>query len=334
VALTSIQKAATLLVSVDSATAAELLKGLAVEDVEKLGLELAHIDASGGHNRKEQTRIVQEFVESLQQGGVQATNIRSFLNETLLSVVGEEKAEQIQAKIRKVTERKDPFAEIRGANLDELVVALDGEHPQTVAVVLGELPAKKSQEVLSYLGDEIRTKAICRMTNEESPGGAVKERIASMVSAKLRSLQGEVVLEKPGRREETLRKLAIMLGGLEKELRDQLLEEIKKQDEQTCTTVRNLMVTWEDIPSIADRSLQEAIRSVDAKKLAVALFGAEEQVAEKIRNNISERAAAALDEESSLMQEPLPKEVLGAREEVVKPLREANEQDKLRFVGR
>jgi hypothetical protein len=34
------------------------------------------------------------------------------------------------------------------------------------------------------------------------------------------------------------------------------------------------------------------------------------------------------------MQEPLEKEVLEAREEVVAPLREANEEGKLRMVGR
>jgi len=41
-----------------------------------------------------------------------------------------------------------------------------------------------------------------------------------------------------------------------------------------------------------------------------------------------------LDEEASLMQEPLEKEVLDAREEVVRPLREANEEGTLRMVGR
>jgi flagellar motor switch protein FliG len=49
---------------------------------------------------------------------------------------------------------------------------------------------------------------------------------------------------------------------------------------------------------------------------------------------MSERAVATLDEEISLMQEPLEKEIQDAREEVVKPLREANEQGKLRLKGR
>ena len=49
---------------------------------------------------------------------------------------------------------------------------------------------------------------------------------------------------------------------------------------------------------------------------------------------MSDRAVSLLDEEISLMQEPLDKEVLNAREEVVRPLREANEEGTLRVTGR
>ena len=94
------------------------------------------------------------------------------------------------------------------------------------------------------------------------------------------------------------------------------------------------MVTWEDIPSIADRSLQEALRTVESSKLAIAMYQASEEIAQKIRSNISERAAAAVDEEAMLMQEPLEDEVLNAKEEVVKPLRKANEEGTLRRAKR
>jgi len=43
------------------------------------------------------------------------------------------------------------------------------------------------------------------------------------------------------------------------------------------------MVTWDDIPSIADRSLQDFMRSVESNKLAVALHGADEVIMGKIR---------------------------------------------------
>jgi len=257
--------------------------------------------------------------------------MRGFLNEMLVNVLGKDKAEQIQSQIRKATEREDLFMGIRSASMDELILALDGEHPQTIAVVLSELAPEKSQEALSLLSEEARLKAVCKMTNSELVGAGVKQRIASMVSERLKSLKGETLAEKP---EQTLRKLAIVLSGLEKNLRDQLLGEIGKSDEETATTIRRLMITWEDISSIADRSLQEALRTVESGKLAMALYGADEEITQKIRSNISDRAVAMVDEEASLMQEPLEKEVLSAREEVVKPLRDANEEGKLRMVGR
>jgi flagellar motor switch protein FliG len=280
---------------------------------------------------KEQAKVAREFCNSLQREQDQRFSIRAFLNEMLVNVLDKEKAEQVQTEVKKATEQKDLFLDIRLASTDELVLALEGEHPQTIAVVLSELTPKKSQEVLALLNEETRLKAVCKMTNPEMMSSGVKQRMVSTITKRLKSLKGETLVEKP---EQTLRKLAIVLSGLEKDMRDPMLAEIAKSDEETASMVRRLMITWEDIPSVADRSLQEALRSVDSKKLALALYGADEDIIQKIRSNISERALSMLDEEISLMQEPLEKEVLQAREEVVKPLREANEQGTLRVKGR
>jgi len=332
VALTGRQKAAMLLMGLDMPTVSELLKGLPPEEIQEIGIELARIDASGRYDKQEQKMIIQEFCNSLQvQEQTQRFSIRGFLNKMLTSILGKEKGKEVSERIRKVVHKGDAFADIRLAKMDELVLALEAEHPQAIAVILSELPLKKSQEVLSLLSEESRLKAVCKMTNLDVLRTGVKERIASMVSERLKSFEGETLMEKP---EQTLRKLAIILSGLEKDLRDQLLDEVKKHDEEAATMVRNLMVTWEDIPSIADRSLQEALRTVEPSKLAVALYNAGEEIVQKIRSNISERAAAMLDEEASLMQEPLEKEILGAREEIVRPLREANEAGTLRLIGR
>lgn len=330
-ALSGKQKAAMLLMSLDTMTAAELLRGLPADEVEDIAMELARIDASEQRDLKEQARVAREFYNSLQQKQTQRFSIKTFLNEMLVSILDKDRANHIQSQIRETIEKKDLFVDIRQAGTEELVLALEGEHPQTIAVVLSELAPKKSQEVLSLLKEEARLKAVCKMTNPELVGNHVKQQIASTITQRLKSLKGETLVEKP---EQTLRKLAIVLSGLEKEMRNQMVEEIAKQDEETATMVRRLMITWEDIPSVADRSLQEALRTVNANKLAVAIHGADEEIVQKIRSNISERALATLDEEISLMQEPLEKEILDAREEVVKPLRQANEEGKLRVMGR
>jgi flagellar motor switch protein FliG len=331
--LTGRQKAAMLLMSLDAATAAELLKGIDPEEIQDIAIELAKIDASRQANIKDQTRVAQEFCKSLQKKQTPQFSMKAFFDELLVNTLGKEKAGQVQSQIKKATLHNEQFASIRSASTDEIVLAMEGEHPQTIAVILSELPPKKSQEVLSLLGEEVRLKAVCKMTNPDALGAGVKQRMASIVSERLKSLKGETIAVKPGQQNQNLRKLAITLSGLEKDLRDQMLAEISKQDEETARTVRNLMVTWEDIPSIADRSLQEALRTVETGTLAMALYKADEVIAQKIRSNISERAVSMVDEEMSLMQEPLEKEVLDAREEVVRPLREANEEGKLRFVG-
>jgi flagellar motor switch protein FliG len=329
--LTGKQKAAMLLMSLDTLTAAELLKGLDADEIQEIAIELARIEASEERDIKEQAKIAQEFCNTLRQEQGQKFSVRTFLNEMLVKIIDKEKAEQIQSQVKKATEQNSLFSGIRSADTDELVLALEGEHPQTIAVVLSELPPKKSQEVLSLLDDEVRLKAVCKMTDPESIGSGVKQRIASTITERLKSFKGETLAEKP---EQTLRKLAIVLSGLRNDLRDQLLDEIGKYDEEIGSKVRALMITWEDILSIADRSLQEALRSVDSGKLALALYGADEDIAQKIRSNISERAVAMLDEEISLMQEPLEEEVLGAREELVGLLRDANQEGKLRMINR
>jgi flagellar motor switch protein FliG len=332
-ALVGKQKAAMLLMSLDAATVTELLKGLDAREIQEIAMELAQINSSKQHDTKERAKIIQEFCNLLQEKQARF-NMRSFLDEMLVKVLDKDKVEQIQSQIKKATEKKDLFMDIRSAGTEELVLALEDQHPQTIALVLSELPPKKSQEVLSILNEESRLKAVCKMTSPDVLAAGVKRRMASMVSERLRSFKGEATVARPGRHEQNLRKLAVVLSGLEKDLRDQLLGEISKHDEETGTKVKALMVTWEDITSIADRSLQESLRTVESSKLAVALYGADEEIAKKIRSNISERAVAILDEEASLMQEPLEKEVFDAREEVVKPLREANEAGTLRMVGR
>ena len=129
-----------------------------------------------------------------------------------------------------------------------------------------------------------------------------------------------------------LRRLAVLLRGLAKELRDGLVESIRQSNEETAKSVMELMVTWEDIVLVADRPLQEALRGVDSQKLAKALVKADDSIVKKLRSNISERARALLDEETQLLAAPKPEDIAASREELVNGLREINAKGELTFV--
>jgi flagellar motor switch protein FliG len=325
------QKAALLLMGLDAPTAGELIKGMDPKMVQELALELAYLDASGYRESKESIDLARDFCNYLRGGDT--FQFKTFLDEMLKNAVGSDKAQQIQREISDLLHRRDPFMPIKSVDGKVLAKALENEHPQAIGVVLAELDAKKSSEVLSLLGEGVRLSVIGRMTSKETVSIEAKLRIAKMVNEHLAALTGaaETTAITPGA-EQSLRKVAVILRNLGKELRDGLLGAIKEKDASAADKVAELMVTWEDITLVADRSMQQALRGIDAKKLALALNNADAAIKQKIRANISERANAMIDEETSLMSAPKKEDIAAAREEITKIAREMNIKGELMFV--
>ena len=107
--MTGTQKAAMLLMSLDAATATELLKGLDAEDIHEIAMELAHIDVSNKISNDEKTQIAQEFCSSLQQMEARKFSMKAFLNEMLVTVLDEEAVLQIQSEVKKISGGTDQF---------------------------------------------------------------------------------------------------------------------------------------------------------------------------------------------------------------------------------
>ena len=331
-ALTGRQKAALLLASLDPATAAEMLKGVDAKIVQELAVEMSYLDAAGQRNSRQTAEIARQFCKSLQDQS--AFRFKSFLREMLKNTVGEDKAKQIQADIQDLLQKRDPFLTIRAASLETLVAVLETEHPQAVAVVLSELPAKRGSEILGRLGEGIRVSTVNRMTSAGGITPEAKARIAQMVHQRIEAMSagtraGGTIQIRP---EQSLRKVAVILRNLDKGIRDGVLDAIVQKDKEAGDKVASLMILWEDIPSVNDRSLQQALRGIDERQLALALHGAAEEITGKIKSNISERAAAVVDEETSLLSSPKKEDIHQAREKIITALRDLNSKGELAFT--
>jgi flagellar motor switch protein FliG len=332
VALTGKQKAAMLLMSLDAATATELVKGLDAEVVRELAAELAHLNAADFKSSGKSTKIVRQFHHSLKAR--ETFQLNGFLDEVLKSTVGEEKAGRIQAQIQEVLCNRDPLISIRSVDAQTLALVLAFEHPQTIAVVLSELPAEKMMEVLNFLDGGTRIGAAGRMSSCRKMTTEAKALIAESVCGRLETLvAGRTDKPLPSWSEQSLRKVAVLVRDLDKEIRDGLLNAIHGKDRRAGEMVTELMIIWADILHVTDRSLQEVLRGVDANKLALALHEADEAIIQKIRSNLSERAAAALDKEASVISTPENEDIEDARGEIVRVLREMNERSELVFIG-
>jgi len=328
--LTGRQKAALLLTCMDGNMAGELLKGLDPETVKDLAVELAYLDATGVSRGTQTMEVAKQFFSSLRVD--EGFQFNKFLQEMLSSAVGEERARQVQTQIKDLLRKRDPFIPIRATDAKTIATVLESEHPQAAAVILSELAANKSADVLGHLAEGVRLSVVGRMARCESVSPEARKRIAEMVFGRIEAAKGAAAGEKTAAPEEALRKVAVILRNLGKDVRNGLLAAIKEKDKAAGDKVNNLMVVWDDVPAVGDRSLQEAMRGIDTKKLALALFKADEAIVKKVRSNISERAAATLDEEASLMTSPKKEEIEQARENLVQALRVMNEKGELTFA--
>jgi flagellar motor switch protein FliG len=287
---------------------------------------------------KQSAEVVSQFCNSLQPK--KGFHLKGFLDTMLKRTVGNEKAKQIQTQIDDMLKRRDPFMSIRSASSQTLASVLGKEHPQAVAVVLSELPTKKSSEIISLLDAGVRFGAVSGLASASAINAEAKRRIAEMVQKRLESLTaasaesggGDAAGAAQGPGDQSLRKVAVILRNLGKEIRDGLLAALQEKDKEAGDKVTELMVIWEDIPQVTDRSMQEALRGVDSQKLALALIKADEVIVKKIKSNISERAAAAIDEETSLMSAPKKEDIAQAKEDLVSIMREMNKKGSLNFI--
>jgi flagellar motor switch protein FliG len=321
--LTGKQKAAMLLRSLDSATAAELLKGVDAGAVQELAVELAHLDATSFNSSRQGLKLARQFCDSLRPN--QDFRINGFLKEVLKSSVGSEKTEQIQSGIQELLNTNDPFKIIYSTEPKTIAAILEKEHPQTAAVVLSEM--------LSFLDWGIRVSIVNRMSNCGAISTEAKKRIAEVVCKRLDVVTAtEKAGHLPKQSKPSIRKLAVTLRNLGQDIRDGLLGIIRGKDRHVGDMLVDLMIFWEDIPHISDRSLQKVLRKIDIKKLALALVKADIQLIQKIQSNITEPMAAVLNEQMLLDSAYEREDIEQAREEIVEVLREMNEKGELAFM--
>jgi flagellar motor switch protein FliG len=329
--LTGKQKAAMLLRSLDSATAAELLKGVDAEAVQDLAVELARLDAAGFNNNRQGLKLARQFCDSLRPN--QDFRINSFLKEVLNSSVGGEKTEQIQIGIQELLNMNDPFKLICSTESKKIAAILEKEHPQAAAIVLSEMPAEKKSEVLSFLDWGIRVSIVNRMSNCGGISIEAKKRIAGGVCRHLDVVTAtENAGNLSGHAEPTIRKLAVILRNLGRDIRDGLLGIVKGKDRHVSDMLVDLMIFWEDIPYISDRSLQKVFSKIDIKKLALASVKTDINLIQKIQSNITKPKAAVLKEQMLLFSAYEREDIEQAREEIVEVLREMNEKGELAFI--
>ncbi|PID81059.1 flagellar motor switch protein FliG [bacterium DOLZORAL124_64_63] len=198
---------------------------------------------------------------------------------------------------RETPEGGDPppgFALLRSEPPEELARLIKDEHPQTIAVILTHLPAQKAGDTLVLLPGDIKADVAARvaLAGKYSPEMVDEINRVFLDILKKKSRSTEQTSGSAG-----LARLAEMFNLMEKDESDALLAEIEVENPVLAARVRQIMFVFDDILLVDDRGLQQVLRKVDTREMAVALKASSDEIRAKIYQNMSERAGAMLREE-------------------------------------
>ncbi|MEZ5235883.1 MAG: FliG C-terminal domain-containing protein [Acidimicrobiales bacterium] len=100
-----------------------------------------------------------------------------------------------------------------------------------------------------------------------------------------------------------------------------VLDRIRERDKDLADKVRDALFTFADIKRLDDRGVQEVLKVVDTRDLAVALKEAEDDVAERIFRNLSERARENLQDEIEFLRGIRKRDIIEAQKRIIEVIR-------------
>jgi flagellar motor switch protein FliG len=320
--LTGMRKAAILLVLLGDEAASLVYRNLPEEDLQVLTEEISELEYVSPETA---SQILQEYYrltvteEYLAQGGSE------YAKTLLVKAFGDDGAKHL-------LEQVESYQEARATNLDslqradpqQLVMFVEGEHPQTVALVLAHLGLKSASEVLLLLPEKTRAEVVRRLAEMHQFSPEMVQKISVVLNKKLRALG-----EQNRRAYGGVKAVSDMLNRVEPNTAKGILETIEQDDPKLALSIRNLMFTFEDFLSVPESSMRELLSHLDKKTLAVALKGSSEDMKNHVFKTMSSRASQMLKEDMEALGPVRSKEVTTAQQEIVQQARKLEAEGKL-----
>lgn len=310
------QKAAVLLVSLGADASAAVFKHLRQDEIDELTLEIAGI----GHiapDRK--AAIVEEFYETavaqeyITEGGLE------YARQVLEKALGNDHANEVMNRLSSSIQ-VSPFEFLRRTDASQIINVIANEHPQTVALILAYLPSETAAQVVSALPEDLQAEVAMRIALMDRTAPEVIREIERVLERKLSSVINQDFTSAGG-----LRSLVDLLNQVDRTTERTILETLEEQNPELADEVRRMMFLFEDIVMLDDRNIQQVLRDVDSKELAMALKGTSDEVQDAIFRNMSERAAINIKEDLEFMGPVRVKDVEDAQQKVVAVIRRLEE---------
>jgi flagellar motor switch protein FliG len=314
--LTGRQKAAVFLVSLGSDISAEIFKHLREDEIEQLTFEIARLDKVESEDKD---RVLMEFQEMMMAQGFISTGGIDYAREVLERALGTQKAIDIVNRLTSSLQVR-PFDFIRRTDPSHLLNFIQGEHPQTIALILSYLEPNKAALILGGLNHQIQADVARRIATMDRTSPDVLREVERVLERKLSTLASEDYTSAGG-----IDAIVEVLNQVDRGTEKIIIEALEEEDPELAEEIKKRMFIFEDIVLLDDRSIQKVLREVDNQDLGKALKGVDAEVQEKIYRNMSKRAASLLREDMDFMGPIRLRDVEEAQQKIVNIIRKLEE---------
>jgi flagellar motor switch protein FliG len=302
------RKAAILLTVLGEDTAATVFRNLNEQELQRVADEVASL---GSIPPELSIEVIEEYQKMTKAQDYLLEGGYDLARRLLVKAFGEDEAEGILQRLTKARELK-PVESLQRADPQKLARFLEGEHPQTIALVLGQLGDQQASMLLMCLSSEIRAEAVKRLANLRRFSPQMAEKVSILLSQKLNT-----VGEQGKRTYSGFQSAADIMNCIDTSVGQEILENIENEDPTLAVSIRNLMFTFDDLLQVGEAHIRELLGAVDKKSLAMALKGTDEALKDHFFRTMSTRAIEMLKEDMEMLGPVRSKDVVKAQNEIV-----------------
>lgn len=310
--MTNSQKVATLLIALGPSTATEVLKNIPDEDlIEQITIDIASLNKIPKEILDE---VLEEFYSYFQASNLISRGGMDYARKILEEAYGGDRAKTVLEKL--ASTRNNPFQFFNEADPAQLASSLQSENPQLIALVMAYLKPDKAAAIISNLPERIQSTVAIKIAEMDRTNPEILKEVEKIIETKFSSVVVQDFSKAGG-----IEVLADILNRTDRSSEKRIMESLESQNIDMAERIRELMFVFEDVVKLDDRSVQRILREVETKDIALALKGTNDEVKEKIFNNMSERASGMLKDDMEYMGPVRAREVQEAQTTIVAIIR-------------
>ena len=302
------QKAAILFLTMGEEYSTALFKNMDEASIKKIGKymsEITHIPSDV------LSKVMDEFLINFNSDSDVVISGEDFLKQVVNKSLDKEKAREV-FKVIGEKGSSVPFSDLAYIPVENLINIIQGEHPQTIALILSYLPYEKAAEVLKSLPEELKIDIALRIVQIGQVDVEIVNELDKVIKNELSKIGGAT------RKCDGIETLANILNQVDGVTEESVLSHIENEDGDLADLVRQKMFVFEDLLQIENRHFRDILQNVDNQLLIKALKTTSDEMKNKVFTNLSERASDMLKEDMEVMGPVKLSEVEEAQQEIIK----------------